>query len=86
MNAVICAKGAPIQMTVTDSKLEYHHLSNATIMAPDGSFSGSAQNMYFVRGRNAPTIQTLDGKISGNAIKAETKVGNSCSYALTLTQ
>ena len=87
MNAVICAKGAPIQMTVTDSKLEYHHLSNATItatVAPDGSFSGSAQNMYFVRGRNAPTIQTLDGKISGNAIKAETKVGNSCSYALTL--
>jgi hypothetical protein len=46
MNAMSCAKSAPVQMTVTDSKLEYHHFSNATIMAPvaaDGSFSGSAQ-------------------------------------------
>jgi hypothetical protein len=84
---VSCAKSAPVQMTVTDSKLEYHHFSNATITAPvaaDGSFSGSAQNMYTTRGPRTPMIQTLDGKISGNAIKAETKVGNSCTYALTL--
>ncbi len=82
-----CAKSAPVQMTVTDSKLEYHHFSNATIMAPvaaDGSFSGSAQNIYTGRGQGTATIQTLDGTISGNAIKAETKVGNSCTYALTL--
>jgi hypothetical protein len=87
MNAVSCAKSAPVQMSVTDSKLEYHHFSNATITAPvaaDGSFSGSAQNMYTAKGQRAPMIQTLDGKISGNAIKAETKVGNSCTYALAL--
>jgi hypothetical protein len=87
MNAVSCAKSAPVQMSVTDGKLEYHHFSNATITAPvaaDGSFSGSAQNMYTARGQRAPMIQTLDGKISGNAIKAETKVGNSCTYTLAL--
>jgi hypothetical protein len=87
LNAVSCAKSAPVQMSVTDSKLEYHHFSNATITAPvaaDGSFSGSAQNLYTTRGLRTPMIQTLDGKISGNAIKAETKVGNSCTYSLTL--
>lgn len=87
MNAVNCAKSAPVQMTVTDSKLEYHHFSNATItatVAPDGSFSGSAQNRYTGRGQGTPTVQTLDGKIIAGAINAETKVGNSCSYKMTL--
>jgi hypothetical protein len=87
LNAVSCAKNAPVQMTVTDNKLEYHHFSNATItatVAADGSFSGSAQNKYAARGAGAPMIQTLDGKITGNAIKAETKVSNSCTYGLTL--
>jgi hypothetical protein len=40
--------------------------------------------MYTGRGRGAPLIQTLDGKITGNAIKAETKVSSSCTYGLTL--
>ena len=87
MNALNCAKSAPVQMTVTDSQLEYHHFSNTVIRAPvaaDGSFSGSAQNMYTAKGQRTPVIQTLDGKISGNAIKAETKVGNRCTYALAL--
>jgi hypothetical protein len=85
MNALNCAKNAPIQMTVTDSQLEYHHFSNTVIRAPvaaDGSFSGSAQNMYATRG--TPQIQTLNGKISGPGIQADTKVGNSCTYTLTL--
>jgi hypothetical protein len=87
MNAVTCAKGAPVQMTVTDSKLEYHHMATATItatVATDGSFSGSAQNMYAARGRGAPQVQTLDGKIAAGHIQAETKVGNSCTYSLEL--
>jgi hypothetical protein len=87
MNTVSCAKSAPVQMSITDGKLEYHHFSNATITAPvaaDGSFSGSAQNMYTAKGQHTPVIQTLDGKISGNAINAETKVGNRCTYTLAL--
>src|SRR5271166_4360268 len=58
-NAVSCAKGAPIQMTVTDSRLEYHHFSNTVITAPvtaDGSFSGSAQNFYASGGRSGPQV------------------------------
>ena len=87
LNAMACAKSAPVQMTVTDGKLEYHHMATATITAmvePDGAFSGSAQNMYAARGRGAPLIQTLDGKIAGGRIQAETKVGNSCTYVLEL--
>jgi hypothetical protein len=32
-NATNCAKSAPVQITVTDNKLEYHHFSNAAILA-----------------------------------------------------
>jgi hypothetical protein len=87
MNATSCAKSASVQMTVTDNRLEYHHFSNATItatVAADGSFSGSAQNRYTGRGQGTPNVQTLDGKITAGAITAETKVGNNCSYKLTL--
>ena len=48
-NATSCTKTAPVQMTVTDDKLTYNHLGRTTIIATissDGSFSGSAQNMY----------------------------------------
>jgi hypothetical protein len=89
LNAMTCARTAPAQMTVTDGRLEYHHMGNATItatVANDGSFSGSAQNMYSGRGRGAPPVQTLDGRISSGHIQAETKVGNSCTYALELTK
>ena len=34
--------------------------------------------------RVAVLVQTLDGKIAGGAIKAETKVGNYCTYNLEL--
>jgi hypothetical protein len=89
MNAMSCAKSAPVQMTVTDNQLEYHHFSNTIIKAPvaaDGSFSGSAQNMYSGGGSRGagPQVQTLQGRISGGNIQAETKVGNSCSYTLAL--
>ena len=87
-NAVTCAKRAPIQITVTDSRLEYHNLSNSLITAPvaaDGSFSGSAQNMYATAmSRAGPVVQTLTGKITGTAIQAETKVGTYCTYELAL--
>ncbi|HME21758.1 MAG TPA: hypothetical protein VKI44_10495 [Acetobacteraceae bacterium] len=90
-NAASCAKRAPIQMTVTDSKLEYHHFSNTVITAPvgaDGSFSGSAQNLYAGGGSRSagPQVQTLSGKITGTAIQAETKVGGYCTYELALTK
>ena len=68
MNALNCAKSAPTVIRAP--------------VAADGSFSGSAQNMYATRG--TPQIQTLNGKISGPSIQADTKVGNSCSYTLTL--
>ena len=87
-NAVSCSKSAPIQMTVTDSRVEYHHFSNTVITAPvaaDGSFSGSAQNMYATAtSRAGPVVQTLTGKITGTAIQAESKVGNYCTYELAL--
>ena len=88
-NAVSCSKSAPIQMTVTDSRVEYHHFSNTVITAPvaaDGSFSGSAQNMYATATARAagPVVQTLTGKITGTAIQAETKVGTYCTYELAL--
>ena len=88
MNALTCAKKAPIQMTVTNNVLEYHHFSNAVITAPvaaDGSFSGSAQNKFTTGGRGSQMqVQTLTGKITGMAIQAETKVGNYCTSQLTL--
>jgi hypothetical protein len=71
---------------VTDNKLEYHHFSNAAILAlvgPDGSFKGSGENHYFA-GRNMVQVQTLEGTIVGGAITAKTDVGTSCSYQLTL--
>jgi hypothetical protein len=85
-NAMACAKQAPVQMTVADNKLEYVHMGHATISATvgaDGSFSGSAQNNY-AGNRSGVLVQTLDGKISGGAIKALSKVGNSCTYNLEL--
>ncbi len=74
-NAVGCAKEAPVQMTVADNKLTYVHLGNATItatVAADGSFSGSGQNNY-AASRSRTNVQTLDGKITGDAITAVTK-------------
>jgi hypothetical protein len=87
-NAVRCAKGAPVQITVTNGQLEYHHFSNAVITTPvaaDGSFSGSARNNQYV-GRSEILVQTLTGKITGTAIQAETKVGNYCTYQMQLTK
>jgi hypothetical protein len=89
MNATSCAKSAPIQMTVTDSKLEYIHMGHGTITATvgaDGSFSGTGTNAYSAGGRGSQQQQTLTlaGKISVAAILAETKVGNSCTYKLEL--
>jgi hypothetical protein len=85
-HAMTCAKRAPIQMTVTDSRLEYIHMGNATITATvgaDGSFSGSGQSKY-AGNKSGVLVQTLNGKIAGGAIKAETKVGNYCTYNLEL--
>jgi hypothetical protein len=85
-NATTCAKQAPAQITVTNNRLEYIHMGHATISAAvgaDGSFSGSAQNAYN-GGRSGPLVQTLDGKIAGGVIRAETKVGNYCTYKLEL--
>jgi hypothetical protein len=83
-NAVSCAKQAPVQITVTDSKLTYVHMGNATItatVAADGSFAGTGENKY---GRSGMNVQTLEGKIAGDAITAVTKVGNYCTYNLEL--
>jgi hypothetical protein len=85
-NAMTCAKQAPAQITISNNRLEYVHMGHATITASvgtDGSFSGSAQNTYNP-GRSGPLVQTLDGKIAGGVIQAETKVGNFCSYRLEL--
>lgn len=87
MNALSCAKNAPVQMTITDNQLEYHHFSNAVIKTPvaaDGSFSGSAQNMRMNGSRSEMQVQTLSGRITGTAIQAETKMGGYCTYELAL--
>jgi hypothetical protein len=81
-NALTCAKAAPIQMTVTNDQLEYHHFNSAVIhavVASDGKFSGSAQSTYS-SGRNVPLILTVTGQIAGGAIAAKATVSNSCSY------
>ena len=75
-------------MTVTDDKLTYNHLGRTTLIATissDGSFSGSAQNMYS-GGLSTPQVQTLQGRITGGAIQAKTEVGNGCSYQLIFKQ
>jgi hypothetical protein len=87
-NATSCTKTAPVQMTVADDKLTYNHLGRTTIIATissDGSFSGSAQNMYS-GGLSTPQVQTLQGRIIGGVIQATTYVGNRCSYQLILKQ
>jgi hypothetical protein len=87
-NAPSCATTAPAQMSVTDDKLTYVHMGHTTIVATirsDGSFSGSAQNMYS-GGLSTPQVQTLQGRISSGSIQAKTYVGNSCSYQLILKQ
>jgi hypothetical protein len=84
-NAMSCAKAAPIQMTVTNDQLEYHHFANAVIhaaVAPDGKFSGSAQSAYQTRG--TPLILTVTGQIAGGMITAKASVSNACDYALAL--
>jgi hypothetical protein len=84
-----CAKKAPIQMTVTDDKLVYVHLGNATItvtVAADGSFSGSGENKYVMGRSGTERGQTLQGKITGATIQATTDVGNGCHYQLSLTK
>ena len=85
-NATTCAKQAPVQMTVTDNKLEYNHMGNLTITATvgaDGSFSGSGQSKY-AGNRTGPLITSVDGKIAGGAIMAEAATGNYCKYKLQL--
>ncbi len=84
-NATTCAKQAPAQITVTNNRLEYNHMGHAMITATvgsDGTFSGTAQNTYGVRG--GTQVQTLDGKIANGVIQAQSKVGNSCTYSLQL--
>jgi hypothetical protein len=82
-NAPGCAKTAPAQMSVTDDKLIYVHMGHTTIVATirsDGSFSGSAQNMYS-GGLSTPQVQTPQGRITGGATQAKTCVGNDCTYS-----
>jgi hypothetical protein len=86
-NAMSCAKAAPVQMTVTNDQLEYHHFGNAVIhatVAPDGRFSGSAQNAYQGGRSSTPMVLTLTGQIAGGAIAAKATVSTSCSYAFSL--
>jgi hypothetical protein len=85
-NATTCAKRAPVQMTVTDNKLEYNHMGNAMITATvgaDGSFSGSAQSKYS-GSRSGPLVTTVEGKIAGRAIQAQSNTANYCKYKLQL--
>jgi hypothetical protein len=85
-NAMTCAKQAPIQMTVTNDQLEYHHFSNAVIhaaVAMDGKFKGSAQSARS-GGRNTPSEIEIIGQITGAGIAAKATVGTFCSYALSL--
>jgi len=85
-NANSCAKQAPVQITVTDSRLEYNHMGNATITATvgaDGSFSGSGQSK-FSGNRSGPLVTSISGKIAGGAIQADANTGNYCKYKLQL--
>ncbi len=85
-NATTCAKRAPVQMTVTDNKLEYNHMGNALITATvgsDGSFSGSATSK-FAGNRSGPLVTSLEGKIAGGTIQANANTGNYCKYKLQL--
>lgn len=85
-NATTCAKQAPVQITVTDNKLEYNHMGNAVITATvggDGSFSGSATSK-FSGNRAGPLVTSLAGKIAGGAIQADANTGNYCKYKLQL--
>jgi hypothetical protein len=85
-NATTCAKQAPVQITVANNRLEYTQLGHVTFSVPvgtDGSFSGSAQNPY-AGNRTGLLVTTLDGKIAGGGIQADSKVGNYCSYKLEL--
>jgi len=85
-NATTCAKQAPVQITVTDNRLEYNHMGNALItstVGPDGSFSGSAASR-FSGNRSGPLVTSIEGKIAGGAIQAHANTGNSCHYKLQL--
>lgn len=85
-NATTCAKRAPVQITVTDSKLEYNHMGNAVItttVGADGSFSGSAQSKYSGN-RSGPLVTTVEGKIAGGVIQAQANTANYCRYKLRL--
>jgi hypothetical protein len=65
-------------MTITDDRLTYVHIGHTTIVAAirsDGSFSGSAQNMY------SGGLSTPQGRITGGATQAKTYVGNDCTYS-----
>ena len=87
-NATNCAKSAPIQMTVTNDQLEYHHFNSAVIhaaVAPDGKFSATAPSSY-MGGRNAPLILTVTGQITGGGIAAKASLSSFCSYAMALTK
>jgi hypothetical protein len=85
-NATTCAKHAPVQITVTDNRLEYNHMGNALVTATvgaDGSFSGSATSKYSGN-RSGPLVTSVDGKIAGGAIQANANTGNYCKYKLQL--
>ena len=71
-------------LTIADNKLTYLHFQLATVVgtvAPDGSFSASGQNTYTTR--QGAMVQSLTGKVAGNAIQAETH-NKYCSYRLSL--
>jgi hypothetical protein len=84
-NYPTCAKRSPVQITIRDNQLEYHHFNTAVITAtvkPDGSFSGTGANTYSTRAATS-NQQTLTGRIDAGRIEADTEFSR-CKYHLSL--
>jgi hypothetical protein len=84
-NGSIC-KTFATSITVTDGHLTYVHGGGYAVIhtdvAADGSFNGSGP-IASSRGRGAPVLETLQGKVSGSAIDADAASPN-CSFHLSL--
>ena len=76
------AKPRPVHIVVANGNLEYRHFGGAsnikTNVNADGTFSGAGLNPV-------PSVQSLNGKISGATMEAMTQ-NPFCKYYLSLTK
>jgi hypothetical protein len=71
------------KMVIVNGRLEYGHFGNGAIihteLRDDGTFSGSAFNRF------NKSMQTVEGKVAGNIIEADTQ-NQYCEYHMTLNR